>query len=156
MISKSRSINTSSPFALRSTVQQAISPVAFRRFAHDDAETKISESESADNENAGAIRSAVDSVAETASEYAGQAKDTFSNAASKVGAAAGYGTGPPPSSRSYEGRPPVDRVIAPTTGVYIGNLLFDVTANDLQKEFSPYGNIVSAIIAQDARGLSKG
>lgn len=49
-----------------------------------------------------------------------------------------------------------DRVVAPSNGVYVGNLLFDVTAKDLEKEFAPYGQLKSAIIAADNRGLSKG
>ena len=56
----------------------------------------------------------------------------------------------------YDARPPMDRVLVPTPGIYIGNLLFDVTSSDLEKEFEPFGKIKSAIIATDARGLSKG
>ena len=64
---------------------------------------------------------------------------------------------PRQESQGFTPRSPLqDRVLAPTTGVYVGNLLFDVTAADLQKEFEAYGTIKSAIIAQDARGLSKG
>jgi nucleolin len=55
-----------------------------------------------------------------------------------------------------QARPPMDRVLVPTPGIYVGNLLFDVTASDLEKEFEPFGTIKSAIIASDARGLSKG
>lgn len=45
---------------------------------------------------------------------------------------------------------------APTNGIYVGNLLFDVTAADLEREFGSFGKITSATIASDARGLSKG
>jgi len=45
---------------------------------------------------------------------------------------------------------------APCPTVYIGNLLFDVTAEDLTRDFTPFGTVKSAIIAADARGMSKG
>ncbi|TVY14591.1 ribonucleoprotein-like protein [Lachnellula arida] len=46
--------------------------------------------------------------------------------------------------------------LTPTTSVYIGNLLFDVTAADLEREFGQFGEIKSATIATDPRGMSKG
>jgi RNA recognition motif-containing protein len=49
-----------------------------------------------------------------------------------------------------------DKPLIPTPGIYIGNLLFDVTAADLEREFAPFGKISSAVVATDARGLSKG
>lgn len=48
-------------------------------------------------------------------------------------------------------RPPV-----PNPSVYVGNLFFDVTENDLQKEFSRFGEIKNVRIIRDPRGLSKG
>ncbi|ELR02421.1 hypothetical protein VC83_04296 [Pseudogymnoascus destructans] len=51
-------------------------------------------------------------------------------------------------------RPPMD--LQPTNSVYVGNLLFEVTPQDLEREFAPYGEIVTSRIAQDPRGLSKG
>lgn len=47
-------------------------------------------------------------------------------------------------------------VVTPTTSVYVGNLLFDVTASDLEREFGQFGEIKSAVIASDPRGMSKG
>ncbi|KAJ5210039.1 hypothetical protein N7491_009852 [Penicillium cf. griseofulvum] len=44
----------------------------------------------------------------------------------------------------------------PKTTLYIGNLFFDVTAEDLRKQFEKYGAVENAIIVHDARGLSKG
>ena len=46
--------------------------------------------------------------------------------------------------------------LSPCPNIYIGNLLFDVTAADLEREFAEFGNIKSAVVASDARGLSKG
>ncbi|KAH7354730.1 hypothetical protein BKA65DRAFT_227527 [Rhexocercosporidium sp. MPI-PUGE-AT-0058] len=54
--------------------------------------------------------------------------------------------------RPYEARP----APSPSNGVYIGNLLFDVTAADLEKQFEEFGTIKKATLATDARGLSKG
>lgn len=47
-------------------------------------------------------------------------------------------------------------VLPPSPGVYVGNLLFEVTEDDLSRVFAEYGNIKSVKIATDARGLSKG
>jgi nucleolin len=49
-----------------------------------------------------------------------------------------------------------ERNLIPTTGIYVGNLLFDVSAADLEREFGGFGKITSAVVATDARGLSKG
>lgn len=44
----------------------------------------------------------------------------------------------------------------PKTTLYIGNLFFDVTAEDLRKQFEKFGAVENALIVHDARGLSKG
>ncbi|CAI7668950.1 unnamed protein product [Penicillium crustosum] len=44
----------------------------------------------------------------------------------------------------------------PKTTVYVGNLFFDVTAEDLRKQFEKFGAVENAMIVHDARGLSKG
>jgi len=46
--------------------------------------------------------------------------------------------------------------LAPNPVIYVGNLLFDVTAADLDREFGEYGQIIKSNVASDARGLSKG
>jgi RNA recognition motif-containing protein len=40
--------------------------------------------------------------------------------------------------------------------LYIGNLFFDVTENDLVKEFARFGTVTKVKIVRDSRGLSKG
>ncbi|POS85237.1 hypothetical protein EPUL_002042, partial [Erysiphe pulchra] len=50
--------------------------------------------------------------------------------------------------------PPAD--LTPNPNIYVGNLVFHVTEDDLKKEFSSFGPIKNAIIAVDSRGLSKG
>ncbi len=126
-----------------------------------------------------------DTAAETVNETYGQAKEVIGDAAQAVGAATGAGSGYTPRERrperqgyggdrqAYGGRDnnnfgdrrggynsdrfaPPERKMTPTPGVYIGNLLFDVTAADLEREFGVFGSIKSSTIATDARGLSKG
>lgn len=57
-------------------------------------------------------------------------------------------------NRDREGAAP--RIVKPTQSIYVGNLLFDVTAADLEREFAQFGTISKALIATDDRGLSKG
>lgn len=45
---------------------------------------------------------------------------------------------------------------SPKETVYVGNLFFDVTAEDLKRQMSKYGVVESAKIIHDSRGLSKG
>ncbi|KAJ5042116.1 uncharacterized protein L3040_004674 [Drepanopeziza brunnea f. sp. 'multigermtubi'] len=45
---------------------------------------------------------------------------------------------------------------APSNSIYVGNLLFDITQEDIQREFESFGPIKSVTIASDNRGLSKG
>lgn len=51
---------------------------------------------------------------------------------------------------------PLREPATPKSTVYVGNLFFDVTEHDLAKEFGKFGNIESARLIRDARGLSKG
>ncbi|CCU81352.1 RNA binding domain containing protein [Blumeria hordei DH14] len=46
--------------------------------------------------------------------------------------------------------------LLPSASIYVGNIIFDLTAERLEQEFSQYGTVKSATIATDARGLSKG
>jgi RNA recognition motif-containing protein len=50
-----------------------------------------------------------------------------------------------------------DRFIRnPNPTVYIGNLLFEVSPADLEKEFEQFGTIKSTKVITDDRGMSKG
>lgn len=49
-----------------------------------------------------------------------------------------------------------DQSFEPKPTIYVGNLFFDVTENDLVKAFSEFGKISRARLVRDARGLSKG
>ncbi|KAI9650986.1 hypothetical protein NHQ30_001023 [Ciborinia camelliae] len=139
-ISKPRTINTPSPFIIRAS-NERISSAVFRRFASDDAHVREEESftESAEVE---AIESANDSATETVSEYIPEARDAFAKPT-------GFGNG-------FGGRNEERPLNPPNNGVYIGNLLFDITEEDLKKEFEPFGSIADIRVTRDARGLSKG
>ncbi|KAF7914262.1 uncharacterized protein EAF01_000668 [Botrytis porri] len=141
-VSKPRTINTTSPFVVRAS-NERISSAVFRRFASDDAHTR---EENADAQEEGAVRSAINSAAETVSEYASEAKETVAQATGFGSRNAGFGR-----DRNVE-RPSID----PNNGVYIGNLLFDITEEDLKKEFEHFGTITDVRVTRDARGLSKG
>lgn len=90
-------------------------------------------------------------------------KETVSNAAGSFGEAArgamGMGSN---SAHSTGGRSDfVDRsskgaLVEPKSTIYIGNLFFDVTENDLVKELSRFGTITKCRLIRDSRGLSKG
>jgi hypothetical protein len=64
-----------------------------------------------------------------------------------------------PEGRSERGtrrREIVNEGPIPKTTLYVGNLFFDVTAEDLRKQFETFGAVENALIVHDARGLSKG
>lgn len=48
------------------------------------------------------------------------------------------------------------RITQPKPTVYIGNLFFDVTEDDLSRELSRFGKIKKLRLLRDSRGLSKG
>ncbi|OJD09631.1 hypothetical protein AJ78_09004 [Emergomyces pasteurianus Ep9510] len=55
---------------------------------------------------------------------------------------------------SYRERDPV--AIKPNETVYVGNLFFEVTAEDLKRDLSKFGTIHSVRIVYDSRGMSRG
>lgn len=60
------------------------------------------------------------------------------------------------NDRGIDVNRPVSRILKPTNSVYIGNLLFEITEQDLEREFGEYGNMLEVKVARDSRGLSKG
>ncbi|QSZ32899.1 hypothetical protein DSL72_002480 [Monilinia vaccinii-corymbosi] len=141
-LSKPRTINTPSPFLLKAS-NERISSVVFRRFASDDAQFNEEAPESADTQEQGTVQSAINSANDTVSGYASEARNTFAQATGSGFNSMGFGDGERP-------------VIPPNNGIYIGNLLFDITEDDLRKEFEHFGGISDVRVARDARGLSKG
>ena len=87
------------------------------------------------------IQSAASSVRDAASSVAGAAASAFSGGRSDR----------PWSSKSRE-----ELSQEPKETIYIGNLFFDVTENDLSKELSRFGKVEKVRMMRDGRGLSKG
>lgn len=48
------------------------------------------------------------------------------------------------------------RSSVPSTTVYVGNLYFDVSEEDLRREMERFGTVMNIKIIYDGRGLSKG
>ncbi|EEH33765.2 nucleic acid-binding protein [Paracoccidioides lutzii Pb01] len=46
--------------------------------------------------------------------------------------------------------------VRPNETIYIGNLFFEVTADDLKRDMSKFGNILAVRIVYDNRGMSRG
>lgn len=130
-------------------------------------ETDVPASEDQDESStiAAALNSAKDTVstqaANVAESIAGSA-ETAKHAVGDAAAAAGLGFAPrgqeeggssalPPGGKFTGGRSSV-----PTTTLYVGNLYFDVTEEDLRRELERFGTVMSIKIIYDGRGLSKG
>jgi nucleolin len=127
----------------------------FKRFASDDVNNTNEEHSTDAHEHE---QSAVDSAKEYVSDAVESMKESVTGAAyATSNMASSYNDRSKDFGRSNDGRdgftrPPVD----PTNGCYVGNLLFDVTEEDLRREFEPFGNIKEIRLTRDARGLSKG
>lgn len=61
-----------------------------------------------------------------------------------------------PQPRDIAPSGPVPRNSQPSRIIYVGNLFFEVTAQQLEAEFSQIGQITNSRVVTDARGLSKG
>jgi RNA recognition motif-containing protein len=68
----------------------------------------------------------------------------------------GMGGGRPGSKSDFAAGSSSGTVVEPKSTIYIGNLFFDVTENDLVKELSRFGTITKCRLIRDSRGLSKG
>ncbi len=101
----------------------------------------------ADREEQSTVTSAIKSAAETASAQASAATTSVSAAAET---ARDYVSG------ATQEDTPARTENAESNTVYVGNLFFDVTAEDLRNEFGKAGAVENAKIVYDQRGLSKG
>ena len=90
------------------------------------------------------------------SEEAGipQAETSHADTIAETTAAAAASDSAPIAPAPSERRAPA--INEPKATVYVGNLFFDITENDLQTEFKRFGPIEKARIMRDTRGLSKG
>jgi nucleolin len=181
VLSKPRSITTVTPLALR--IPRQSTQIAFqRRWATNEAEVKkvdenapVSELQPTPQEEVeNAINSdnaaqptehttsqnsqppsgeqgAVDSASKTATETVANAASTVTEAAGSIRSAF---TGS--EQRQDRGERRTGQIGEPKPTIYIGNLFFDVTENDLVKELARFGTIVKCRLMRDSRGLSKG
>ena len=102
---------------------------------------------SADQHEESTVSESIKSATYTAAAQA-------SAAAEAVGSAAGNASN---YVRSVGGSSSAAQpAIEESNTVYVGNLFFDVTAEDLRKEFAKAGGVENVKIIYDQRGLSKG
>ncbi|KEQ94574.1 hypothetical protein AUEXF2481DRAFT_5470 [Aureobasidium subglaciale EXF-2481] len=168
---KARTIVTKTPNAL-SQSQKWQMPVFQRRFASEEASlaqakttdetvsTEATETEQAVTSEAQAEQEpsveekSVPEVADASEQpsVVEQVKEKVQDVASNVTSAAESLLGK--SARNAAHGTHVDP--KPSRILYVGNLFFEVKAADLEREFSSYGEIINARVAEDARGLSRG
>jgi hypothetical protein len=138
---------------VRSKLQSTISPSVFRRFNSDEAKPIERELESAE----AAVESSEEAKAGAAEAerhfFPASETDAGSNDVFRDGE---YRSGEYQSDQPPHPHPRPDRVTAPCSSIYIGNLVFEATAADIEKEFAQFGKVKSVTIATDQRGLSKG
>ncbi|KAI7125805.1 hypothetical protein D0867_12676 [Hortaea werneckii] len=96
------------------------------------------------------------SAAQTAQEATSSAAQTVSSAASSAAEKAQQSNPFDKTPSPPEGRPRSSASRSPSRILYVGNLFFEVTAPQLEKEFSKLGEITNSRIVLDSRGLSKG
>ncbi|KAL2037239.1 hypothetical protein N7G274_009928 [Stereocaulon virgatum] len=108
-----------------------------------------------------AIESALEYAPDQASSAGSQVADaartateTVKDVAESLAASAGFEPQASQAGSYTEGRE--DNEVESSKTVYVGNLYFDVRSDDLKQEFSRAGEIVSATVIKDSRGLSKG
>ena len=176
LVSQTRPISTVGSSGFRST-QRATPTVFQRRWQSADAETRtgqeeeesapkiVAEEPSPQDEVENEIHrdnAAQESPAETAASSSGSSsfvenainsvKNKVSEASADFVDATAQTTGLGPVSI-----PPVRKTQAePKSTIYIGNLFFDVTEADLERELGRFGTVTQARLIRDNRGLSKG
>ncbi|KAI7515286.1 hypothetical protein KC317_g23845, partial [Hortaea werneckii] len=96
------------------------------------------------------------SAAQTAQDATSSAAQTVSSAASSTAEKARQSNPFDKTPSSSGGRLQSSASRSPSRILYIGNLFFEVTAPELEKEFSKLGDITNSRIVVDSRGLSKG
>lgn len=173
---KARTIVTKAPTGLRQS-QKWQMPVFQRRFASDEASpvqekttgetvpTEPTETEQAMKEEAvtseaqaeqepNVVEKSIPEAADASEQpsVVEQVKEKVQDAASTVkDAAVGVlGNSARNAARGTHTDPRPSRIL------YVGNLFFEIKGQDLEREFSSYGEVVNARVAEDARGLSRG
>ncbi len=104
------------------------------------------------DESTSKINSAAESIKAAVSNASATIAETASNVTGMGSGSAGSYQGRSDSFSSRSNGAPVE----PKSTVYIGNLFFDVTENDLIKELTRFGTVTKCRLIRDSRGLSKG
>lgn len=149
--SQPRSITTLTAIVTRQT-RSTILPLFQKRFASDDQSERhpavVEEPAQPESQSAAEFDSS--DVTPTEAKDVPQVDSAVENA---VQSAASPDSGRFASRRSPRGR---DGAAPPSKQLYIGNLFFDVTEEDLRREFSRFGTITNLRVIKDPRGMSKG
>ncbi|CAE7203031.1 hypothetical protein CFE70_010538 [Pyrenophora teres f. teres 0-1] len=153
-LAKPRSINTITPSAFRLR-QPTWSIASFqRRFASDDV-TKTEETQASEEASENFAQTAAEAPVEenlTPAQEEAQADPMDESATVGVDALE-------TAINSPNGRKPrtnAPRSTEPNKMLYIGNLYYEVTADQLKRVFSRFGEVESVKIVYDNRGLSRG
>jgi nucleolin len=105
-----------------------------------------------DDESTSKINAAAESVKETISNATASVADT----ARKVTGMGSDAADDEDKKIDFVARSSTGTLVEPKSTIYIGNLFFDVTENDLVKELTRFGTITKCRLIRDSRGLSKG
>lgn len=131
--------------------------------ASSDAEHVHQSGEGVETDGAVSVSSPGDESTSTINAAFESVKETFSNATERVAettrSATGMGGDRSASTggrSDYGGGSKSGAVVEPKSTIYVGNLFFDVTENDLVKELTRFGTITKCRLIRDSRGLSKG
>ncbi|KAF2636173.1 RNA binding domain-containing protein [Massarina eburnea CBS 473.64] len=138
---KPRSITTVAPAAFRLGQSKSIAPAFQRRWASDEA-TKTDEE---------AATEASENFSQTATEAPVEENLSPAQATSGIDALEQTDKGIPGLGARH--RSPAAE---PNTTIYVGNLYYEVTADQLKRIFSRFGEVSDVKIVYDNRGLSRG
>lgn len=173
----SRQLSTLSPITSRVTLLDSAKPSLYRSFhqtriwraeedekkAEDLKDEAVNAATAAEEAAEVAQSAAEEAVIEAAAQPATQdAADVASSAtaaseAAVAAASTAQSAAAPERPAQFPPRtPPGQAAPRQTPILYIGNLFFEVTAAQLEQEFSQFGRITNSRIVTDPRGLSKG
>lgn len=173
---KSRSFVTQASPLFRATLQARSQSSVQRRFASDDIKPSRTDedvaahhegasknsaeshaSSSADADDQSSLMDAISSAASQTSSASSYVAESVSSGAAAAASAVGMG-GSDSTSMFERGGASADGASGarPNKAVYLGNLYFSVTEEEITSTFSEYGEILNVKIVYDRRGLSRG
>lgn len=156
ILARPRPLTTFTPSALR-TRQQQWSTVFQRRFASDEAATTEAAQAAAADAPENFAQTAAEAPMEdglTPAQQEAQADPT--DASATVGPDALAEVEKAAENQNARTRTPRENTAAPNKTLYIGNLYYEITEEQLKKVFSRFGEVQNVKIIYDNRGLSRG